>query len=89
MTDESPLPNMKKIAPGIYLVRSEAGFRKALKEEFADYYKDWPWTSSHTLDGYPKSYPSVVALHVGYRGDYVFRCNSVHVNTLLEVLRDA
>lgn len=76
------MSNMTKIAPGIYLVRTQAGFRAAIQDCFSEYFGDWKWMMKNRMFGFPTSYPSVVSLSVGYRGDTVFACNSVHVNEL-------
>lgn len=83
------MENMVKIASGIYLVRTEAGFRKALKEEFAEDYGDWKWMLKNKVYSYPESYPSVVSLTVGYDGSTYFHCNSVHVNVIKAAIADA
>lgn len=78
--------NMTKIAPGIYLVRTQAGFRKAIKNRFSKDFEDWRWMAKNRMKGYPKSYPAVVSLSLGYNGDHCFLCNSVPVNLLKAAL---
>lgn len=81
--------NMQFIAPGIYLVRSQAGFLKALKTEFSAFFEDWRWMAANRLDGYPSAYPAVVSLSIGYVGDTRFQCNFVHIESLRAVLTKA
>jgi hypothetical protein len=73
--------NMTYIADGIYLVRTQAGFKKAVKAQFPEYSK----RARSRVVGYPTSYPAVVSLSVGY---YVI-CNSVHVNVLKAAIAHA
>lgn len=76
------MSNMEKIENGIYLVRTQAGLVRAIKDCFGSDIVMEVW-------GYPKSYPSVVSLAMWYMGyDYV-ECTSVHVNKLLEKIKDA
>ena len=82
------MDNMVKIAKGIYLVRTEAGFRKAIKSRFSRMFEDWKEIASDRMYGYPKSYPAIVSLSVGYNGDTIFQCNSVHVNTIKEIINN-
>ncbi len=72
-------PNMKKLSCGSYLVRTQAGFKRALK----DYLKD----SCHEYyGGHPESYPSVVDFYEGYTGYHYVRASCVHVNKRKEQL---
>lgn len=55
-------PNAVRIARGMYIVRTQAGFRKALKCECDD---------SHVrkkVFTYPRSYPALVSITIGYGG---------------------
>lgn len=78
--------NFKHVSGDIYIVRTQAGFKNALKryvgphrtEEFRD-----------TLDylvGYPKSYPSVVSFSTEYQGYHYVKANCVHVNKLTKAI---
>lgn len=78
--------NYVKISPGIYLVRTQAGFRNALKNEFAADFGDWKWMIANRLNGFPRSYPSIVSLSVGYNGDTWFQCNCARVDQIKSVL---
>ncbi|CAM3794422.1 hypothetical protein [Castellaniella denitrificans] len=80
------MDNMMKIAAGIYLVRTQAGFRQAIKAEFSDHCEDWVMRD---VEGWPTSYPSVVSLSLGYRGSLFVDCNSVHVNVIRAAISDA
>lgn len=80
--------NMEKVADGIYLVRTEAGFRKAIRAEFSEIYGEWKWMAKNRMSGHPKSYPSLVSLSIGYNGDTCFQCNSIHFNVLKNALNE-
>lgn len=75
--------NFKKIASGIYLVRTQAGFNHAIK--------DWDPGLFYKPEvlAWPRSYPSVVSFSLGYNGGYYVQCNTVHVNKLLDAIKDA
>ncbi len=81
MADTRP-PNMVRVANGMYIVRTQAGFRKALKEECDD-----PRTLKE-VPNFPKSYPSLVSISVGYCGlDYMHVC-CVPIDKLKADLRE-
>lgn len=83
------MSNMVRISDGIYLVRTQAGFKRALKAEFSGDYRGWKLIAARHTEGYPKSYPSVVSLSIGYRGYTFFNCNSVHVKAIKAAIADA
>lgn len=67
--------NMTHMGGGYYIVRTQAGFRKALKS-FG--WKDDPkWPSFTEADAYPKKYPAMVHLSSAYRGYHY-----IHVDCL-------
>jgi hypothetical protein len=71
------LPNFTKIGHGFYVVRTQAGFKQAIKHYVgADEYSEW----KDDIEGHPDSYPSVVHLSIGYRGDNYVRASCMHVN---------
>ena len=51
--------NLKEIRPGVYLCRTQAGFRKLLKKTFVDDYHTWGEIKSR-LNNYPSKYPAIV-----------------------------
>lgn len=55
-------PNMRRLANGAYLVRTQAGFRKALRECFST--QELP--RARDVVGYPTAYPTVVSLEYVY-----------------------
>lgn len=78
---------MIRISHGIYLVRTQAGFRKAIKTEFSEDFGEWK-TYAKNVCGFPVKYPSVVSLSVGYKGYTCFVCNSVDLETLKGIIKD-
>ena len=65
--------NFSRLGAGFYIVRTQAGFKQALKN-FGAY---------ENVHGYPSSYPSLIALSDGYQGYHYTRVNSIHLNALL------
>lgn len=59
------LYNMRKISSGYYLVRTQAGFKKAIKSYNPDLHQSTSWGFD-----YPKSYPSVVSFGERYAGGW-------------------
>lgn len=51
--------NLKEIRNGIYLCRTQAGFRKLMKKTFVDSYHTWKEIKS-MLSNYPTKYPAIV-----------------------------
>ena len=51
--------NLEEIRYGVYLCRSQAGFRKLLKKTFVDPYHTWEEIKSG-LRNYPSKYPAIV-----------------------------
>jgi hypothetical protein len=69
-------PNFHRVAPGVYIVRTQAGFRKALKKFLGESYAEM----KSDLVGYPKEYPSMVFFSNGYKGYFfpVAKCIPLH-----------
>lgn len=57
-------PNMIKVGPKLYIVRTQAGFRKAFKQHASD---DWDW-SWRDKNAYPKAYPALIQIDHYYDG---------------------
>lgn len=72
----------KKIAYGIYLVRTQAGFNQAVKEVIDDRYE----YQSMEVYGFSTSYPAIVSISIGYAGYHYVQCTSVHVNIMKEAI---
>ena len=51
--------NLEEIRLGVYLCRSQAGFRKLIKKTFVGDYHTWGEIKSG-LNNYPKKYPAIV-----------------------------
>jgi hypothetical protein len=71
------LPNYSYLGDGFYLVRTQAGFVKAMTHFLGEKNKELE------VRTYPKSYPSVITFHIDYNGNLYIRTTSIHVNKLL------
>jgi len=75
--------NMRHLAYGFYLVRSQAGFRKALKHYGQG---DMPNTASAI---WPDSYPAVVSVAIDNTCGARWAITSwMHVNKIMEEIRN-
>lgn len=73
---------MIKIRKGIFFIRTQAGFRKALKDFHTGTEK-----CDQEVHNYPKAYPCLAILHSDYNGGlYVTRGNFLHVNKLKDII---
>lgn len=76
------LPNVQKVACGMYVVRTQAGFKQAVKDYLGD---DFTMQSFNSVEGIPTRYPCVVSLCDSYRGYHFIKVNTVHLNVLHDV----
>lgn len=74
-------PNWKHVKGSFYIVRTQAGFRNALK---------------HFLEGdklrcvgHPIAYPAMVCFSNGYNGSLFVRADIIHVKALKEAIENA
>ena len=72
-------PNMTKLSHNTFIVRTQAGFRKALKD-----YKRYMCCDKMELSGYPKIYPSLVVFSMQYRGYEYIVAHCTPVNDILK-----
>lgn len=56
MSEQDQKPNMRRLANGNYLVRTQAGFNRAMR----DYFNEYQLHKVSDIEGYPTVYPSVV-----------------------------
>lgn len=70
--------NMVKLRYGMYIVRTQAGFKKAVK--------DFSEGDKYEVRGYPICYPSFVTLYLGYTGATFIGVNFIHINSLIKAL---
>lgn len=75
-------PNFTPLGDGFYLVRTQAGFEQALKHRFEN-------TSGADVEGFPKSYPSIVSINWAYRFYHYINVNTIHVNALKNAIKEA
>lgn len=76
-------PNWTHIKSSFYLVRTQAGFRQALKHFQGENGDD------AECRNYPKTYPAVVSFSWGYNGSIYTLANIVHVNEMRAALHGA
>ncbi|MNM23088.1 hypothetical protein D3C81_334790 [compost metagenome] len=77
---ESKQPNMTPLGGAMYVVRTQAGLRKAIKEQFDD------WKEMEVY-GRPKKYPAIVAIVAGRNcGIDHIQIASTHLNVVKDVL---
>lgn len=76
---------MHRVGSGIYIVRTQAGFRRALKTYLGEDYKGMV----KDVYGYPTSYPSIVFFYLDYRGYHYPVARCMPLNELRAALRVA
>lgn len=76
-------PNWRHIGGSLYEVRTQAGFKQAVK-----HYNDNFVGFKGEVNGYPTIYPSVVVFHAGYHNGYL-ACEAHAVNQLRRAIQDA
>lgn len=77
---EDKQPNMTHLGNSMYIVRTQAGLRKAIKQQFDD------WKEMEVY-GRPKKYPAVVAIMSGRScGIDHIQIASTHLNVIKDVL---
>jgi hypothetical protein len=77
---EGKQPNMTHLGGSMYIVRTQAGLRKAIKQQFDD------WKEMEVY-GRPKKYPAIVAIMSGRScGIDHIQIASTHLNVIKDVL---
>lgn len=76
------LPNCTQVRPSVFVVRTRAGFYKAVKT-FWRTRMDGPVSAAP-----PTKYPAVIFLSIGYNGSHYLDVTCMHVNQLLSILKD-
>ncbi len=75
------MSNCQIIGNGFYIVRTQAGFKKAVKHYWG---KDEEFPE---IDRHPGSYPMVVCLTTGYKGDMYVQVRGIHINDMLKGIK--
>lgn len=77
--NNSGLENIRRIRPSQYVVWTQAGFKKACREVVKRYDPDLTRNFRKYIEGFPKSYPSLVEFHDGYKGYryWIVKCSSI------------
>jgi hypothetical protein len=80
----APRENWRHIGNNVYVVRTQAGFNQAIKHFWGPLCKGERRPETF---GYPRKYPSLVALSVYYHGGNDVRAQCVPVNKVLEEIQ--
>lgn len=83
MPNQQRRPNCTIIQHGVYEVRTQAGFRKALKH----YRDDREDLKVEDVSSWPTEYPSVVTMTIGYQGYWYIQVRAITVARLKGVLQ--
>lgn len=72
------MDNIKQLKSGRCLVRTQAGFRKLVKQHLKDVGDDYSKVSD--IIGYPKSYPSIVNIYYDHMrtNEHYATCVPIH-----------
>jgi hypothetical protein len=81
--NQTKTPNFYPIGNGFYVVRTQAGFKQAVRDFWG------PDDGRPEVVGYPLSYPSVVALSAGYKGYTYVQASCMHINEFRKGLEKA
>jgi len=76
MSNGEDRPNYEKLKSWLYIVRTQAGFRQAVKEYSG------PDFDMGYLRGFPQSYPALVMFSDGYEGYHFTEASCIPINEL-------
>lgn len=82
MSPPLPVDNFTHIGEDFYVVRTQAGFKQAIKHWNSDLFEE-----QCRVINWPVQYPLVVTFSVGYSGTLFIRTHGIHLNTIKEALR--
>lgn len=71
------MSNFEHLGGGHYTVRTQAGFKQALRHFHAPY-------DAEDVRGYPSSYPSLIHISTAYHGYHYTVVDSISINSLLK-----
>lgn len=77
-----PPPNFTHVGGSLYIVRTQAGFKQAIK-----HWRGEPHHGKERVEGHPRSYPALVSLSSGYSGYHYVSVTHVHLKRLRGALR--
>jgi hypothetical protein len=75
--------NWKHISGGFYTVRTQAGFRQAVRH-FAG-----AMDGEYEIKGFPNEYPALVSLSIGYSGNEWIRVQSLPFHGVLQAISES
>ena len=81
-TTNTPLENMRRLNSAKYIVWTQAGFKRAIKELRRRYNDD-----ECPVESYPKQYPCVVTFHSEYRGYTYWHAQCEPLSSVIEETR--
>jgi hypothetical protein len=76
-------PNLTRVKAGVYVVRTQAGFRKATKEFWKEMGRE---DTTLELSGWPTAYPCLLVLNIAYQGYDYITIDTLTFNQLHEIL---
>lgn len=79
-------PNMVRVRHGVYIVRSQRGLNKAVRDFWCEA-DDSSADARQLLEEYPARYPCLIVLSLGYCGYHFIHCESLHLNELKTLLK--
>lgn len=74
-------PDMEHLGDGMYIVRTQGGFKQAVTQFLGDV------ESNMEIESFPSSYPALISFYRGYQGYAFLGSTSVHLNDLKKVLK--
>lgn len=80
-------PNVRRLKTGEYLVRTQAGYRKAIRNYFKEIHETSDFELSHLTD-YPKAYPAICRFGFHYVGFHQPIVKIVGLNDYVSGLQD-
>lgn len=81
-TPKQPIENMRRLGPALYIVWTQAGFNKAIKDLRRRHDDD-----ECPVEGYPKQYPCVVAFYGNYSGYHYWSARCTPLSSEIERTR--
>lgn len=75
-------PNFTHVGGDLYIVRTQAGFKQAIR-----HWRGESCTGERRVEGYPTSYPALIALSRGYSGYDYIRVTHVHLKRVRSALK--
>lgn len=92
MAKDKKSDNMKSLGKGFYIVKTQAGFRKAFKTFFKEWIEEkdpnFKVKDLCHVGMFPKTYPSFVSMQFDYRGYHTPVVKCIGLDKINEVIND-